>query len=188
MINLNGININKYNFNDKISKKNNSNSQDSEVYDFKPTSTGDKHILDEINNETDPIDKQEDLLLYAHLKKAGIDFKNSSSWEQEKSRVSGFPPPTAPGYIRQAFREALLNVPENEGANIAFDLSCEYNMYTSQNKAGNPNSISFYNDFIKYASQCNDFNSNLLGEDVYKYTKKLLNDFSLNLQKSTTSK
>ncbi|RMC93972.1 hypothetical protein D9O40_17535 [Clostridium autoethanogenum] len=69
MINLNNININKCNLNDKISKKNNSNSQDSEVYNFKPTYTGDKHILDEINNETDPIDKQEDLLLYAHLKK-----------------------------------------------------------------------------------------------------------------------
>ncbi|ADK16142.1 hypothetical protein [Clostridium ljungdahlii] len=188
MINLNNININKYNFNDKISKRNNSNSQDAEVYNFKPRSTGDKHILDEINNETDPIEKQEDLIFYSDLRKAGIDFKNSSSWELEKSRISGFPPTTAPGYVRQAFREALLNVPENERAHIALSLSFEYDMYSSKNKTGNPNSISFYNDFIKYTSQCNDFNRGLLGEDVYTYTKKLLNDFSLNLQKSTTSK
>ncbi|AZV57956.1 hypothetical protein [Clostridium sp. AWRP] len=188
MINLNNISINKYNFNDKISKKNNSNSQDSEVYDFKPTSTGDKHILDQINSETDPIEKQEDLVLYAHLKKAGVNFKSSSSWKQEKSYIGSFPPTSAPGCVRQAFRKALLDVPENERAHIALSLSCEYDMYSSQNKTGNSNSVSFYNDFIKYMSQCNNSNRGLLGEDVYKYTKKSLNDFSLNLQKSTTSR
>lgn len=190
MINLNSINTNKYDFDiynssDKINNKENSLNcklQDTTIYNSKDDSADDKHILDEINSETDPTEKQEDLILYYNLKKAGVDFKNIS-WEQEKSWLVTFPPTTAPGYIRQAFREALSNIPESERGNICFGLSCEYDMYKSKNQIEDFNSISYYNNLISCMLQNNEKNSSILGGDIYKYTKNLLDDFSFNLQK-----
>ncbi|WP_368490128.1 hypothetical protein [Clostridium sp. BJN0013] len=189
MINLNNINLNEYNFdkyksNNKINKEDNLNSrfQESAVYNSKNDSTGDKHILDEINSETDSVEKQEDLILYYDLKKAGVEFKNIS-WEQEKSWLVTFPPTTAPGYIRQAFREALLNIPESERGNICFGLSCEYDMYKSKNQIEDSNSISYYNNLISCMLQNNEKNRSILGGDIYRYTKNLLDNFSFDLQK-----
>lgn len=89
--------------------ENNSNTSSGSTFsDILKSDDTDARIMNEINQEPDPIDREEDTILYNKFKKAGVNFKGHSlKWYKEGLRTLGFPPVTAPGYVRKAWREML---------------------------------------------------------------------------------
>lgn len=65
-------------------------------------------------NVKDPIDQEEDLMLWENLSK---NFKlNNNTYEEFKklkNKMIGFPPPSAPGRVQRQYREYMSKLPKN---------------------------------------------------------------------------
>ncbi|AJA48801.1 hypothetical protein CPAST_c27340 [Clostridium pasteurianum DSM 525 = ATCC 6013] len=140
----------------------------------------DTKIMDEINNESNPVQKEEDELLYQHLKSAGLDF-TIHSLDFYKNAVQSFPPLNAPANVRKAYRVAAENSTIPKGMT--------FYMYAYQKETGDTIDITNNNvdgylnlmkDFTNYFTT--RYQDNLDSTD-YATNVDFLNNFTNELSK-----
>jgi hypothetical protein len=143
----------------------------------------DAKIMNEINSESDQVEKEEDELLYQHLKSAGLDFTNHSL-KDYKEHLQSFPPLTAPANVRKAYRVATENGTAPKGMTFymyAYQKETGDNINsTSNNVDGYLNLMQNFKDYFatRYEDNLNtadyttnvDFLNNFTNElSKYKY-------------------
>lgn len=141
----------------------------------------DTKIMNEINNESDTVEREEDTILYQQLKAAGVDF-TSHSLEWQKEAIQSFPPLTAPANVRRSYRETLENAsPEEKKAASALP----FYMYIYQTQTGDKidstsNSVSGYSKLLENFK--NYFQTNFNDDNArYKVDVKSTSNFIDNL-------
>lgn len=132
-----------------------------------------KNILNEINKESNPIDREEDLRLYNKLKDK-IKIDSNFNLEKVKNMVISFPPATAPGYIRKAYRELYeKSTPEQQKSFM--DLCLCFESYKEYGKSYN--CTSFLNSLKGFSEYFKGY-ENYLGKSKFDFLNKILNDFT----------
>ncbi|WP_446897893.1 hypothetical protein ACSVC9_13060 [Clostridium sp. LBM24168] len=129
------------------------------------------------------ITSEEDKILYENLKKAGVDFKDHS-FEWEKEHLVGFPPLTAPGNVRRAYRLALENAtPEEKRA--AQGMMFYMQLYKKNENIGdNQNSVSDYLNLMNgFKGYFDSRYSNVLSQSQYDSYNSLISKFTSELSK-----
>lgn len=143
----------------------------------KNCSNNDKNF--DLAKSTD-IDKEEDEILYNELKALGFDF-TTKSLEDHKKAIQAFPPLSAPGNVRRAYREALKNAtPEEKKA--ARGMVFYMYIYKQQNDTDvSSNDVNGYlalmKDFkvffTRYKDKLEGNNYNLVSNFLSKFTNEL---------------
>jgi hypothetical protein len=137
------------------------------------------NILREIENEADPIDREEDLRLYNMLKN-NLNKEKHIDLQRMKQMLVCFPPATAPGYVRKAFREALEKLPESQRHQIGIGFTLEYGSFAKAIKDGSfkvNSKQTIYENFQDYINKGFNADPNFLGCGSSLYIGKLFNDF-----------
>ncbi|MDD3224347.1 MAG: hypothetical protein PHX70_06555 [Clostridium sp.] len=83
--------------------------------------------------EKDPVDREEDLLFWKESKE-NFGFKkgfNYDDFKELKKEVVGFPPATAPGYVRKEYREKMNKLPQNVRNKIEDILTFTYGEFVN---------------------------------------------------------
>lgn len=141
-------------------------------YANKSTSNNSNTYSDVSKNENESeIDKEEDELLYQQLKSEGVDLTNFS-FEFQKEHLKAFPPLTAPGNVRRAYRKALENAtPEEKKAAQGMSIY----MYIYQKQTGDTiestdNNVDNYLKLMKKFEQYFKGYQGILDNSAYKGT------------------
>jgi hypothetical protein len=129
------------------------------------------------------VDNEEDKILYEQLENAGVDFKNHSFQWQKENLVS-FPPLTAPGNVRRAYRLALENATPDE-KRAAQGMVFYMQLYKKDENINNTqNSVSDYLNLIDGFKYYFDSRySNLLSKSQYNNYNSLIDKFTDELAK-----
>lgn len=137
--------------------------------------------VDANKEDSTEITKEEDVLLYQRLKAAGCDLTNFSI-EYYKKAIVAFPPLTAPGAVRKAYRLALDNAtPEEKKATggMAFYMY-SYNKQTETKVDNNVEGyLNLMNNFKGYFTHYEA----ALGETQFKSFNSFLDSFTNELSK-----
>ncbi|AJA49319.1 hypothetical protein CPAST_c32530 [Clostridium pasteurianum DSM 525 = ATCC 6013] len=142
-------------------------------------------ILNEINNETDPVDREEDMILFNDVKHMIRKASGNVNLKMIKEGTITFPSATAPGYVRKAYRKALEKLPESQRGHITLGLALEYNTFIDSAKNGNAkvnSSLSVYENFMNYIEKAINSNPDFLGSGSSQHIRILFNNFQSNLQ------
>lgn len=130
-----------------------------------------------MKNVKNPIDQEEDLRFWNEVKDAGIKYCKGEEMTYEdfkelKEITVGFPPPSAPGYIRKAYREYMNKLPKNKRDEIQGILSFTYAECINR-KGIKPSSFGAILDLMKqHLGEIGDKNTD------FDFIRKCLNDFS----------
>ena len=124
-----------------------------------------KDLLDPISeairkNVKDPIDKEEDLLFWKNTCDSGVKFEkqnpNYDDFLELKKAVLCFPPQTASGKVRRAYREMMDRFPKNVADDLKYTLNCTYNTFV-RNKNMNISNFSAVIDVMdEYTGRVGD--------------------------------
>jgi hypothetical protein len=138
-------------------------------------------------NNTD-IDKEEDAILYQELKACGCDFKKHSLEDYKKAIVS-FPPLTAPGNVRKAYRQAFQNATPAE-KEASRGMSLYMYIYKDQNKDNfsDTNDVNGYLDLMKNFKSYFTRYDNILDKNKFNLINSYLDKFTNELSKYTFKK
>lgn len=168
------MNINQVSSNSQL----NSNS----IIKSSSNNTDNNKIWNEISNESDPVEREEDELLYQQLKAAHVDFNNANySLDDLKHALHTFPPLTAPANVRKAYRVATENGTASKGM--------VFYMYAYQKETGDTidstnNNINGYSKLMQNFKEY--FTTRYQGNlDTADYTANVdfLNNFTNELSK-----
>ena len=90
-------------------------------------------------NVKDPIDMEEDLIFWKQVKESGIKYCKSgekemtySDFKELKEVTVGFPPPSAPGKVRKAYREYMDKLPKSKRDEMQGILTFTYGKFISE--------------------------------------------------------
>jgi hypothetical protein len=131
----------------------------------------------------DEIALKEDKLLYecSNLKEQGIKF-GSKEFKEYKKRLKGFPPTTAPGNVRRAFRKMMENLSEDERMTVFGMCTVIYTKMQNGN-IKEPNSVEGYLDLCNVI-KCKIENLSLyISESKHKILSRFFNEFKSELGK-----
>ena len=88
-------------------------------------------------NVKDPVDREEDLRFWKTTCDSGIKFKKENPTYEDfldlKKNIVSFPPQTAPGRVRKAYREYMNRLPKNVRDEMQGILTVTYGLFIAKN-------------------------------------------------------